>query len=256
MSEIPAVSVRDVSFRYTESPVLEDVSFRIERNEIVSVVGPNGGGKTTLLRLLLGLETPQRGEIRVLDRSPRQARRRIGYVPQHVHYDPAFPITVMDVVLMGRLGTPGLKGLLGWATHEDRHAAAEALDEVEMNSYRRRSLTALSGGQRQRVMIARALCSKPELLLLDEPTANVDSKGERRIAELLRRLNSRMTVICVSHDLGFVGETTKKALCVNRRVVMHETAELDGAMLQDLYESNVRVVRHDSHINPKASSDG
>lgn len=236
--------------------MLEDVSFRIEPHEIVSVVGPNGGGKTTLLRLLLGLETPDRGEIVVLGRPPRQARGRIGYVPQHVQYDPAFPVTVMDVVLMGRLGMPGVRGLFGWPSRADRLAAREALDEVEMGPFARRPLRALSGGQRQRVMIARALCSKPELLFLDEPTANVDSKGERRIAELLSQLRSRMTIVCVSHDLGFVGETTRKALCVNRRVVVHRTAELDGEALRELYESNVRVVQHQTHFDEPERTDG
>ena len=120
----------------------------------------------------------------------------------------------------------------------------------------RRRLMSLSGGQRQRVMIARALCSKPELLLLDEPTANVDSKGERRIANLLKQLADRMSILCVSHDLGFVGETTTKALCVNRRVFMHKTAKLDGNMLQDLYETDIRVVQHHSSVNGKKDADG
>ena len=254
LNENPAITVRDLNFSYTDFPVLENVSFRIETNDIVSVVGPNGGGKTTLLRLLLGLETPGSGEIRVFGESPRRARRRIGYVPQHAQYDPAFPITVMDVVLMGRLGAGGLRGLFGWPSASDRRAATEALEEVEMTKAARRQLMSLSGGQRQRVMIARALCSKPELLLLDEPTANVDSKGERRIASLLKQLADRMTILCVSHDLGFVGETTTKALCVNRRVFMHKTAKLDGNMLHDLYESDVRVVQHHSSIDTEGNA--
>ena len=236
--------------------MLEDVSFRVDTHEIVSVVGPNGGGKTTLLRLLLGLEAPDSGEIRVLGEAPRRARRRVGYVPQHVQYDPAFPVTVADVVLMGRLGLSGVRGLFGWPSSADRRAAAEALEEVEMTAAARRPLKALSGGQRQRVMIARALCANPELLLLDEPTANVDTKAEARIADLLRRFGSRMTILCVSHDLGFVGETTTKALCVNRRVFMHATEKLNGSMLRDLYESDLRVVQHHSSLDEGGPADG
>ena len=153
------------------------------------IVGPNGGGKTTLVKLILGLLTPQRGEVRVFGQPPHRSRLRVGYMPQHVQHDPQFPVTVMDIVLMGRLGQGGLAGLLGWHGRADRRAALDALAEVGMEEFGRRPFAALSGGQRQRVLIARALCCKPDLLLLDEPTSNVDSLVEARLLDLLRKLN-------------------------------------------------------------------
>ncbi len=208
------------------------------------MVGPNGGGKTTLVKLILGLLEPQSGEIRVFGRPPRCARLRMGYMPQHVQHDPQFPATVMDIVLMGRLGAPGVRGLLGWYSRDDRRAAFETLRQLDMEGFARRPLAALSGGQRQRVLIARALCSQPELLLLDEPTANIDSLVEARLFELLREINRRMTVVLVSHDLGFVANIAENVICVNRRVVVHPTSQLTGELIREIYGGDVRMVRH------------
>jgi len=242
MPNDPVIELTDVSFAYDRAPVLEDVNVSIRRHESICVVGPNGGGKTTLLRLILGLLEPTAGRVRVLGQEPRRARRRIGYMPQHANYDPQFPVTAMDVVLMGRLGRGNA---LGWYGRADRHAAAEALDEVDMQSDADRSFAALSGGQRQRVLIARALCCGPELLLLDEPTANVDTAAENQLAELLQQLQRQMTIVMVSHDLGFVSDVVERVVCVNRRVVVHPTAELTGETIREMYDADVRMVRHD-----------
>ena len=204
MTDTPVIEVRNVSFSYQATPVLEDVNLTIYDRESVCMVGPNGGGKTTLLRLLLGQLRPTQGEILIFGQPPEQARLRLGYMPQRSEYDPLFPVTVMDVVLMGRLGQPGLRGWLGWHGAGDRRAAREALEQVHMADAAQRPFIALSGGQRQRVLIARALCCQPELLLLDEPTANVDSLVEARLFDELRQLGQRMTIVLVSHDLGFV----------------------------------------------------
>jgi len=232
----------------------------------VCIVGPNGGGKTTLVKLILGLLTPQRGEVRLFGQSPCRARRRVGYMPQHVQHDAQFPVTVMDIVLMGRLGQSGvaqppsavqtgghsrgrlchiLQGLLGWPKRADRRAALDALRQVGLDDFGRRPFASLSGGQRQRVLIARALSGNPDLLLLDEPTSNVDSLVEARLLDLLRELNRRMTIVMVSHDLGFVSGFVESVICVNRRVVVHPTAEITGAVIRDVYGGEVRMVRHD-----------
>ncbi|MBN2218270.1 MAG: metal ABC transporter ATP-binding protein [Pirellulales bacterium] len=247
-SPTPAISVENVSFFFGPMPVLEQVNFSVARGESISIVGPNGGGKTTLLKLVLGLLHPDEGRIRVLGQSPIDARLRMGYMPQRAEHDLQFPVTVLDVVLMGCLGKPGVSGLFGWHGPAGRRAAVEALDRVGMADYRRRSFAALSGGQRQRVLIARALASRPELLLLDEPTANVDVASETRLLEVLRQLEQEMTIVVVSHDLGFVAEIVRKVICVNRQVRIHPTSQITGDVIRDLYEQDMRMVEHDQHL--------
>jgi zinc transport system ATP-binding protein len=244
MSDTPVLQFDSVSFAFDGVPVLEDVNLRIDRNESVCIVGPNGGGKTTLLRLALGQLRPATGQVRVLGGPPEAARLRVGYTPQHGRHDPQFPATVMDIVLMGRMGRPGLRGLLAWYGRADRQAALDALEQVALAPLARRPFASLSGGERQRVLIARALATGPELLLLDEPMASVDTLAEARLFEILRELNQRMTLIIVSHDLGFVSNLVEKVVCVNRRVVVHPTSELTGDLIQEIYGSDVRLVRH------------
>ena len=252
----PVISMRDVSFSYGNVAVLEGVNFDVNERESVCMVGPNGGGKTTLIKLILGLLKPAAGEIRVFGRSPWQARLNIGYMPQHVLYDPQFPVTVMDIVLMGRLGRGGMAGFFGWPRREDRQAALEALGHVDMEEFCRRRFASLSGGQRQRVLVARALCSRPDLLLLDEPTANVDTLVENRLWDLLRELNQRMTILMVTHDLGFVSNLVEKVICVNRRVVVHPTTRVTGEVISDIYGSDVRMVRHGDYLSGGEHSHG
>lgn len=244
-SEQPIVVLRDVSFAYGAAPVLEHVNLTIGPRESICIVGPNGGGKTTLLRLILGLIQPTSGEIRVFGHPPEKGRERVGYMPQHLQFDPQFPATVMDVVLMGRLGSGGIAGWFGWHGAADRRAAQAALAEVNMEKHASRPFSDLSGGQQQRVLIARALCVRPRLLLLDEPTANVDARIEAQLLEILCTLNRRMSIVMVSHDLGFVVDMVRSVVCVNRRVVVHPTSELTGEVIQDLYGGEVRMVRHD-----------
>jgi zinc transport system ATP-binding protein len=236
-----AVTMRDVTFSYGGAPVLEDVSFTIGPREAVSLIGPNGGGKTTLVKLMLGMLSPRRGEVRLFGRPPWQSRRRVGYMPQQMRFDPCFPVCVADVVLMGRLGRGGLTG---WPRHADHAAARDALALVGLRGFWRQPFSSLSGGQRQRVLIARALACQGDLLVLDEPTANVDSSVEVQLLELLRQLNQRMAIILVSHDLGFVSELVERVVCVNRRVAVHPTAQLTGLSIQNLYGGEVRAVRH------------
>jgi zinc transport system ATP-binding protein len=179
----PVLEIRELSFSYNGQPVLRDVSLVIQSGDFVALLGPNGGGKTTLLKLALGLLRPDRGNVLVFGRSPRENAPRVGYVPQEVHINKSFPISVFDVVLMGRL-RPGS----GWNHYSsrDRAAARQALERLEMWEYRDRRIGELSGGQRQRVFVARALVNEPELLLLDEPTASMDAKGQNDLYTILR----------------------------------------------------------------------
>lgn len=242
--DVPIVELRGVSFDYSGLVVLEGVHLSIWPGEWVLVVGPNGGGKTTLLKLMVGLLRPSAGEVRLFGQEPQQTRNRVGYMPQHVQFDSLFPVNVMDIVLMGRLGLGGW-GPGGWYTREDRQAAREALAEVGLTGLEDRPFAALSGGQRQRVLIARALCSQPELLLLDEPTAHVDPQAEGQLMEILQRLHRRMTIVMVSHDLGVVSPQIGSVVCVNRSLLVHPTTELTGQKIRELYGEDVRMIRHD-----------
>ena len=234
------IVVRDAAFSYDGMPVLEDVNFTISERTFISIVGPNAGGKTTLLKLLLGLLKPTRGVIEIFGLPPEKARSRIGYMPQHMQFDPQFPVSVLDVVLMGRLG--GVR--FGPYGKTDKAIAWEALHQLEMDKTANRPFMALSGGQRQRVLIARALATNPDLLLLDEPTSNVDMAVETELFELLHSLSETITVVVVSHDLGFVSQYVQSVVCVNRRVVVHPTTAVTGEVISALYGSDVRMVRH------------
>lgn len=236
----PIIELRGVSFAFGAAPVLEDVTITIAQRDFVCIVGPNGGGKTTLLRLILGLIEPATGEVRVLGRAPVEARRHIGYMPQHAQLDPQFPMRVRDVVLMGRLRN----GQLGPFRRADRVVAERALAEVGLGDFAKRSFAALSGGQRQRVLIARALACEPRILLLDEPTANLDPLVQDEMNELLEELNRRLTVVLVSHDVGFVAQYVRTVICVNRTVAVHAATAVTGDSIRELYGHGLQLVHH------------
>ncbi len=245
MNTVSAVSARGLTFAFPgDPPALEDVTFTIAEGDFASVVGPNGGGKTTLLRLLLGLLKPTRGEARLFGQPPEVARRQVGYLAQRARLDPHFPVCVRDVVLMGRLGPGRPVGPFG---RGDKDAARRALAEVGLADAARRPFAALSGGQKQRALIARALACEPRLLLLDEPTASLDQHVEGELFALLRELNRRLTVIIVSHDLGFVSRWVRTVVCVNRRVAVHPTGEVTAEIIREMYGDEARLVRHDRH---------
>jgi len=231
----------NVCFTYQTEEVLHHVNLCITDRNLVAVVGPNGGGKSTLLRLILGFLHPRRGTIRVFDTDPTRSRHRIGYVPQHLQFDPAFPVTVQDVVLMGRIG----RRTLGAFRRGDRQAANTALERVRMDHLATRGFSHLSGGERQRVLIAQALVSDPELLLLDEPTASVDPSVEHRIYDLIRELNRTMTIIVVSHNLSVVTRHATHVACVNRTVSLMPLKDLEAAKLAAVHAGDMTVLQHE-----------
>ncbi len=241
----PVVEVKELHFAYGRQPVFTGAEAVIADGSFVSIVGPNGGGKTTLLKLILGLLEPDQGSVKLYGVNPARSRGRVGYMPQHAHVDPQFPVTVMDVALMGRLRRGRLAGPF---RSDDRGIALEALRETEMAGLKDRPFSALSGGQRQRVLIARALACQPDLLLLDEPTASLDPTVQDDLFELLHRLNERMTVVLVSHDVSSVSRHVDAILCVNQDIDEHPAREISGA-LADLFPGSqgLSLVRHDHH---------
>ncbi|WP_455383466.1 metal ABC transporter ATP-binding protein [Salinispira pacifica] len=243
MSHSAVVVFDRVDFRYPGVPVIENASFELEETDFASIIGPNGGGKTTLARLILGLASPSSGTISVFGRPPQASRRRIGYVPQYAAFDPNYPVTLREVALMGRVGPrPGFR------RRRDLEAADNALEQVGLTALRSRPFAELSGGQRQRVLIARALASGPEILLLDEPTANVDAAVEHQLNALLHRLNEKLTILLITHDLGFVSELVNRVVCVNREVKVHPTSEVTAEMIQELYGGHIRRVDHEVNL--------
>ena len=241
MSVSNVIEISDVSYSFGPLKVLEHVSFSVQDGEFLGLVGPNGGGKTTLLKLVLGLLRPDQGTVRVLGTTVDEARRRLGYVPQYAGFQRDYPITVEEAVMLGCLGRNGF--LFRWSPR-DRTAAAAAMNETEIYDLRKRRIGALSGGQLQRVLIARALASEPEILVLDEPTANIDLRMEENVFELLRQLNQRMTIVVVSHDIGFISRYVKRVACLNRTLVCHQTSVLSGELIKDLYGA-VRIIPHE-----------
>ncbi len=236
-----AVQIRDLSYSYDDIPVLTDVHLDIFPGDSASIIGPNGGGKTTLIKVILGLVSPNQGTVLVYGNQPTQERTRISYVPQHARYDPNFPISVLEVVCMGRIGN----SLSGRYTRHDKEVALEALHAVNLAHLAKRSFSALSGGQRQRVLIARALAAEGDILILDEPTASLDNQSEEQLFTLLAELNKNMIILMVTHEIGVSTSFFQRVICVNNQVHVHPTSELTGELLRDMYGGDLRMIRHD-----------
>ncbi|MBM4462760.1 MAG: ABC transporter ATP-binding protein [Chloroflexi bacterium] len=235
------VRLEDIWVHYDGAPVLEGVSLSIVRDDFLGIIGPNGGGKTTLLKVILGLIRPSYGKILVLGKPPQSGRNNIGYVSQHNSFDRDFPISVWDVVLMGRFRRAGL---FKRYSAEDRQAAERALRTVGMLNYRNQQVGKLSGGEQQRVFIARALVVEPRLLLLDEPTASVDPAMQTEFYEMLDGLKQRMAIVLVSHDISAVSVYVSKIACLNRQLFYHGSKEIGPEILEATYKCPVQMIAH------------
>jgi len=241
MNSEEAISIKDVWVYYDGIPILEGVSLSVDQGDFLGIIGPNGGGKTTLIKVILGLVSPSRGKVYVLGQSPEKSRHYIGYVPQHNLFDRDFPINVRDTVLMG---CNGMTGLIKRYSREDKERAQEAMKTVGMLSYQSNQMGKLSGGEQQRVFIARALVSRPKVLLLDEPTASVDPAMQTDFYELLERLKQEMTIIMVSHDIGAVSIYVDKIACVNRQLYYHGSKEIEPEILEATYKCPIQMIAH------------
>lgn len=219
-----AVLAEHLYFQYeTAATVLKDVSFSINEGEYLGIIGPNGGGKTTLLQLILGFLSPTKGSLKIFGREPSGAQKWMGYVPQNIRFDRYFPISVFELVLGGRLSHLPWHGIYN---KEDSAIALEALSRMGLSHLKDRSFGKLSGGQQQRCLIARALASQPRILILDEPTANVDTDASFEILQLLQSLKGKMTILMVTHDLQTAINQVDRVLCVQQTAISYTPIEV------------------------------
>ena len=235
------VKLEDVWLYFDNMPVLEGINLSIKDRDFLGIIGPNGGGKTCLLKLILGLLKPSRGELTVFGHTAERSRKSVGYVPQYSLFDRDFPINVLDVVLMGRVGQ--MKRFRRYS-EEDKKLAYDALETVEMLDYRDSQIGQLSGGQQQRVFIARALVTEPKMLLLDEPMASVDSHMQTELYELFEKLRQQMAIVLVSHDISAVSIYVDKIACLNRKLFYHDSKELTAEDLEESYLCPVEIIAH------------
>ena len=225
----PILEVNDLFFSFNHKDwALQDVNIKIYEHEFVGIVGPNGGGKTTFVKLVLGILEPDMGTIRLFGQHIKDARRSIGYFPQIKDVDTDFPITVYEAILGGRVQTK----VIGFTTKKDKEVVERVMKMVDISELRNRKLNELSGGQRNRVFLARALATEPEILVLDEPTAGLDVTLQRMFLETLKRLSKTVTILIVDHNLSLLEEYVDKFLCINRcmahGVNTHEIIEEGG----------------------------
>jgi zinc transport system ATP-binding protein len=235
------VEVRDVTFGYGREVVLDHVSLAIEPHDFLAVIGPNGGGKTTLLKAILGLVRPWSGEVVFHLSSGNDPRGRLGYVPQFSTFDRDFPLRIADMVLMGRLGR---RSVLRPYSREDRAAAGRAIERLGLTGIARSHASEVSGGQLQRALIARALVSEPEVLFLDEPTASIDAESRETLRELLEDLNRTVPIVVVTHDVTSLAPMVRRIACINRKLFYHGGPELSLEVMEEVYGCPVELVTH------------
>ena len=247
MKKTECIEVRDLSFNYNGNPVLENISFSVEEGEYLGIIGPNGGGKTTLFKVILGLLRPTSGEVRIYGEPQESFTRRhlIGYVPQRTTAEVYFPATVEEVVRSGRTAR---MGLLRRLSKDDLTAVAKAMEITDVARLSTRLIGRLSGGERQRVFIARALASDPRILILDEPDVGVDVTAQEKFYSFIEDLNRnlKITILLISHDIDEVAHQAKSVLCLNRRLVCHGSPKkfINEDYMQELYGKKVKFILH------------
>jgi len=231
-------NIESLSAGYEDKVVLRDITMSVEENDFIGIIGPNGGGKTTLLKVILGLLKPFSGRV---DFSPGNLRHnQIGYMPQVAQGDTLFPVTVEDVVLSGMMHGKGARGSMG---RNDKKHAGDIMEQLGLMALAHQPLNELSGGQLQRVYLARAVSGSPRLLLLDEPATYVDNSFEADFYDRLRLINERMTIMMVSHDVGMISSWVKSFACVNGSLFYHPHSKITEEDLR-LYGCPIQLVTH------------
>lgn len=242
MTEEPVIEVKDLWLSRDGEVLLEGINLRVLPGDVFAIIGPNGGGKTTLLKVILGLIPPDRGTVRILGGLPCEKRHLLGYVPQLRTFDFHYPISVREMVLSGLLGRKtGLFKTFGAA---DTVLADKALSTMGIAHLADRAISNLSGGEQQRVVIARALVGDPQVLLLDEPTVFVDAPTETQFYDILGNLARTMTIVLVTHDIGIIASYVNKVACLNHRLYTHDSQELTEDMIHGAYKCPVDIIAH------------
>jgi zinc transport system ATP-binding protein len=213
------IDVSNLSFAYDKEKVLEEINFTVGQKDFLAIIGPNGGGKSSLLKLLLGINTLTQGDIKLFSKDYKTQTKHLGYLPQNTNININFPISVLEVVMMGQNSLK--KRMFGYKKDELKKAH-EALEKVDMKSYASQKISDLSGGQRQRVFIARTLFSDPKVLILDEPTSSIDVKGCEQIYKTLQNLNKKIPIIVVSHDISVILQYATRAFYINKTLIDHD----------------------------------
>jgi zinc transport system ATP-binding protein len=237
----PVIELKDIWVHYEDKSILEGINLIVKENDFLGIIGPNGGGKTTLLKVVLGLIKPNKGEVKIFGDHPKKTRNHIGYVPQIRRFDLEFPATVWDVVATGRLGH---NNLFKNYDYQDKEIIKGTLEKVNMIGFKDEAIGKLSGGERQRVFIARALASEPKMLLLDEPTASVDKELDTKFWEFLNELKKKITIILVTHDISAVSVYVDKIACLNRRLYYQGTKEITPEIWSETYKCPVEMIAH------------
>jgi zinc transport system ATP-binding protein len=249
--QLPIFDVKDLNFNVRNQKILENVTFEISEGEYIAIIGPNGGGKTTLIRLLLGLETPTSGQINIFGKRLSNFREwyKVGYVPQRATLvDENFPATVEDIVKMGRIAK---RGIFAGVSSEDRTKVKDAMTKMDIVALKDKMVGTLSGGQRQRVMIARALASSPKILILDEPNTGVDMVSQQRFYALLAKLNKeeKITILFITHDVGVIADDIGRVFTINRKATICNNPKqlLSCDEVSDLYGIHAHSLSNHKH---------
>ncbi len=236
---VKALQIENLYVNLNKSHILKDINLNVDEKDFLAIIGPNGGGKSTLLKTILNLIKPHEGKIKILGRDPEDALKLIGYLPQKAYFDLNFPISAFEVVLMGRYN-----GLFKNYNKNDEESVVKALNALSMLEFKDRQISKLSGGQMQRIFIARALAREPKLLLLDEPTASVDPKMQKDFYDLLMNLKEQMTIILVTHDVGVACQYVDKIACLNGNLFYHGTPEGSADAIQEAYKCPIEIIGH------------
>lgn len=239
MSQV--LEFKNVTLRSQGQLILDSINWSLEEGSFVGLIGPNGAGKTVLLKVILGLIRPSSGEVKIFGKAPTLARTAIGYVPQYARFDATFPISVRDVIYMGRLNKT--RSMFGY-TRQDKQIVQETMEKLELVNLADERIGKLSGGQMQRVLIARALASEPKLLLLDEPTASLDTLIGSNVYDVLDELSKKMSILLVSHDIGVISAYVKTVACLNRKLHYHGTKEVSPDILAEVYGCPIELIAH------------